>query len=186
MHDNDFYLLINGKEETPSTIRFANTIRQGTELEGIESIDCRTFLRRMGEAIRDLTLQLSRPPTFILECRRDATVHKTDKFERLWERNEEYWSAQLSMSEFSDDNRLKPLKRRKSKVQDYKLTYAPCHVSSRSQSRGSTPSPDLMSTAANALEMSRNMLTVHDLEEVPPGMNERTVSYLSSTIHIVC
>lgn len=170
MHDNDFYLLVHGKEENPSITKFANNIRQGTELEGIGPIDCRTFLRRMGEAIQLLTLRLTGEPTFILECRRDATVHKTDKFERLWERNEDYWSAQLSLSECSDDDSPKPVKRRKSKARECKLAHVPCYASSRSQSREPILTPDLMSTATNSLEVSRNIPTHHGLKPVPPSM----------------
>lgn len=91
MHDNDFYLLVNhGKDETPESIKFATSLRQGTQIQDIEPKESAIFLRKVFAQINQITQQLTTHPTFVLKCRRDATVHKTNRFHDQWERKETY------------------------------------------------------------------------------------------------
>ncbi|KAE8443475.1 hypothetical protein EG329_001872 [Mollisiaceae sp. DMI_Dod_QoI] len=164
MHDNDFYLLVNhGKDETPESIKFATSLRQGTQIQDIEPKESAIFLRKVFAQINQVTQQLTTHPTFVLKCRRDATVHKTNRFHDQWERKETYWTA-AQLPQFGDSEQ-KSAKRRKSKTVERQQSYASSYVQSPVERSKQTPQADLlMSTAADALGLSGSLAYLPGLE----------------------
>lgn len=113
MHQENFYItsVDQGIPETPKSIRFAKHLRSGTEIEDIDKQDIVVYLRRFVDQIKRLSLKLAGDPFFFLEFSHAGTIQKTNKFERVWIRRDEFWNVPAATCDDSGDESPRPVKR---------------------------------------------------------------------------
>lgn len=111
MHESDFYIspISQGNDECPKSIKFASSLRKGTEISNISNSDIAVYSRRFEEQVKLLSQRLIGAPIFILEYHPRGTTQKTAKFDRLWKRRGELWD---SRSHVEIDENDSPLKKR--------------------------------------------------------------------------